>query len=212
MLLKTKTKTWFVLRYTPNNNNFSHYHPQVCCDASRQSGVGFRWSMWCFAHGSWRQQHACLCRRLWPPLQAAAVSAGPRWLQKERRKCFKIFIIHSQNTINKYSTYEFCCLGCSWTIFQWTELFLSCQHFSVQCCFMSTETIRLIRNGEPRTATSTFTQLLSSDLVRCYFASIYRFVRSASLSGWSCLTPGDTWISYKSHFRTEAPPQMVRCM
>ena len=32
----------------------------------------------------------------------------------------------------------------------------------VQCCFTSTETIRLIRDGEPRTDTSTFTQLLNS--------------------------------------------------
>ena len=28
----------------------------------------------------------------------------------------------------------------------------------VQCCFMSTETVRPIKDGEPRTATSTFTQ------------------------------------------------------
>ena len=34
--------------------------------------------------------------------------------------------------------------------------------FFFRCCFTSTETIRLIRDGEPRTATSTFTQLLSS--------------------------------------------------
>ena len=33
--------------------------------------------------------------------------------------------------------------------------------FSFQCCFTSTETIRLIRDREPRMATSTFTQLLS---------------------------------------------------
>ena len=33
--------------------------------------------------------------------------------------------------------------------------------FSVQC-ITSTETIRAIRDGEPMTATSTFTQLLSS--------------------------------------------------
>ena len=33
----------------------------------------------------------------------------------------------------------------------------------VQCCFTSTETLRTIRDGEPRMATSTFTQLLSSD-------------------------------------------------
>ena len=32
----------------------------------------------------------------------------------------------------------------------------------VQCSFPSTETIRFIRDGEPRTATSTFTQLLNS--------------------------------------------------
>ena len=33
----------------------------------------------------------------------------------------------------------------------------------VQCCFTSTETVRLIRTGEPRTATSTLTLLLNSD-------------------------------------------------
>ena len=31
-----------------------------------------------------------------------------------------------------------------------------------QCCFTATETRRPIRDGKPRTATSTFTQLLSS--------------------------------------------------
>ena len=36
-----------------------------------------------------------------------------------------------------------------------------CDH-SVQCCFTSTETIRLIRDREPMMATLTFTQLLSS--------------------------------------------------
>ena len=34
---------------------------------------------------------------------------------------------------------------------------------SVQCCFTSTETVGTIRDREPRTATSTLTQLLSSD-------------------------------------------------
>ena len=42
---------------------------------------------------------------------------------------------------------------------------------TVQCCFTSTETIRTIRDGEPRTATSTFTQLLSSEIVQCCFTS-----------------------------------------
>ena len=32
----------------------------------------------------------------------------------------------------------------------------------LQCCFTSTETVRTIRDREPRTSTSTFTQLLSS--------------------------------------------------
>ena len=45
--------------------------------------------------------------------------------------------------------------------------------FNVQlCCFTSTVTIRTIRDREPRTATSTFTQLLSSViLVQCCFTS-----------------------------------------
>ena len=36
---------------------------------------------------------------------------------------------------------------------------------SVQCCFTCTETTGTVRDGEPRTATSTFTQLLSSVVV-----------------------------------------------
>ena len=41
--------------------------------------------------------------------------------------------------------------------------FLSVQ---VQCCFTSTETIQATRDGEPRTATLTFTQLPGSDFIR----------------------------------------------
>ena len=37
------------------------------------------------------------------------------------------------------------------------------QTFKVPCCFTSTETIRTIRDREPRMATSTFTQLLNSE-------------------------------------------------
>ena len=37
---------------------------------------------------------------------------------------------------------------------------------AVQCCFTSTETIRVIRDGELRTATSTFTPLLTSEAGR----------------------------------------------
>ena len=44
---------------------------------------------------------------------------------------------------------------------------------SAQCCFTSTETVRTIGNGESRTATSTFTQLLNSErsVVQCCFTS-----------------------------------------
>ena len=37
------------------------------------------------------------------------------------------------------------------------------QRERVQCCFTSTETIKAIRDGESRSATSTFTPLLSSE-------------------------------------------------
>ena len=47
----------------------------------------------------------------------------------------------------------------------------------VQCCFTSTETIRTIRDGEPRTATSTFTQLLSSESERARMSSFVRQTR-----------------------------------
>ena len=36
----------------------------------------------------------------------------------------------------------------------------------VQCCFTSTEAVQTIRGGEPRTATWTFTQLLSSESIQ----------------------------------------------
>ena len=44
------------------------------------------------------------------------------------------------------------------------ELVSAACHVSqvVECCFTSTETIRLIRGRDPRTATSTFTHLLGS--------------------------------------------------
>ena len=39
------------------------------------------------------------------------------------------------------------------------------QHVFFTCCFTSTETVRTVRDREPRTSTSTFTQRLSSALV-----------------------------------------------
>ena len=42
---------------------------------------------------------------------------------------------------------------------------------AAECCFTSTETGGLLGTGEPRTATSTFTQLLSSDRLKHSLAS-----------------------------------------
>ena len=43
-----------------------------------------------------------------------------------------------------------------------------------QCCFTSIETIRTIWDGEQRTATSTFTQFLSSDIREFEFSVALR--------------------------------------
>ena len=54
----------------------------------------------------------------------------------------------------------------------------------VQCCLTSTETIKTIRDEETRTSTSTFTQLLSSDMMvqfQCCFTSTFTQLMS---SGW----------------------------
>ena len=58
----------------------------------------------------------------------------------------------------------------------WTEVFVHVHcAVHVQCCFTCTETIRTIRDGEARTATSSFTQLLSTATV------VRSFVRSFCL-------------------------------
>ena len=45
----------------------------------------------------------------------------------------------------------------------------------IQCCFTSTETMRLVRDGEPRAATSTITQLLSSERSGIQITAIYLY-------------------------------------
>ena len=45
--------------------------------------------------------------------------------------------------------------------------------FFFKYCFTSTETKRTVRDGEPRTATSTLTQLLSSDDCFIFFKCCY---------------------------------------
>ena len=49
---------------------------------------------------------------------------------------------------------------------------------TVQCCFTSTEIIRTVRDGEPRTATSTVTQLLSSDTSCSVLLYVHRAIRT----------------------------------
>ena len=55
------------------------------------------------------------------------------------------------------------------------------QMFSFWRCFTSTETIRIIRDGEPRTATSTFTLLLSSDTS---VGQIRSLISTGEQKGW----------------------------
>ena len=56
------------------------------------------------------------------------------------------------------------------------HLFLLLLLLLLQCCFTSTETVRTVTDGEPRSATSSLTQLLSSEvfvllLLQCCFTS-----------------------------------------
>ena len=53
----------------------------------------------------------------------------------------------------------------------------------VQCCFTSTETLRTIVDGEPRTATSTFSQLLRSETQQFCLGSLYSSLLPARIRG-----------------------------
>ena len=57
-----------------------------------------------------------------------------------------------------------------------------------QCCFTSTETIRTARDREPRTATSTFTQLLSSENYEGSYGRLYTSYCYKSTKHCRCLT------------------------
>ena len=66
-------------------------------------------------------------------------------------------------------------------IFQRALVGVSFYHVQVQCCLTSTETVGTVRDWEPRTTTSTFTQLMSSDSVSSYYLLLYFDVRL-----WAC--------------------------
>ena len=63
----------------------------------------------------------------------------------------------------------------------------------VQCCFASTETIRTIKDGEPRTATSTFTR---SRALMLSVTSVLIIMQNRGYPGYPNL----------SQFNTEAHP------
>ena len=58
---------------------------------------------------------------------------------------------------------------------------------SLQCCFTSTETIRTIRDGEPRTDTSTFTQLYVSCTMCLNMISFASFTYEWNNFGWGVI-------------------------
>ena len=41
-------------------------------------------------------------------------------------------------------------------------------HTALSCCFMSTETMQTIKDGDPRTSTAIFAQILSSSFTLLY--------------------------------------------
>ena len=53
----------------------------------------------------------------------------------------------------------------------------------VQCCFTSTETVRLIRTKKPRAATSTFTQILNSAMQGSTLPQLYEHVPTFGVNG-----------------------------
>ena len=92
--------------------------------------------------------------------------------------------------------------------------------FLLQCCFMCTEILRTISNGEPRTSTSTFTQLLSSGANTRLFNDTLRPQRPYGLFGTG--SPGrpprlshSSWtllpIIYIICFRTAPTCHCYRC-
>ena len=78
--------------------------------------------------------------------------------------------------------------------------------FKVQCCFTSTETVRTIRDGELGTTTSTFTQLLGSDLseVQCCLTSTETI---RTIREWDPRTAASTFTQLCFYFLFLPHPQ-----
>ena len=93
----------------------------------------------------------------------------------------------------------------------------------VLCCFTSTETIRTVRNGDPRMATSTFTRLLNSGRttirVQCCRTSTETIIirtfrdgepRVATSTFTLLLSPADPWVRIQCCFMSTAVVRIVR--
>ena len=89
------------------------------------------------------------------------------------------------------------CIACTASINQQASVTIGCIYYltnqpsmgfsiSFESCFTSTETVQTIRDGEPRTATWTFTQLLRSatQRVQCCFTSTETHRDRTDYSGW----------------------------
>ena len=116
-----------------------------------------------------------------PPPRLLLVECFRKPLMSSPSFCFsnKFSTLLESSTIRKFTRETcFCVTGkVGYLLTGWY------QRGSVQCCFTSTETIRTIRDGEPRTVTSTFTQFLSSVSKRQYPVIISRRHESSAL--WS---------------------------
>ena len=66
-------------------------------------------------------------------------------------------------------------------------------------CFTSTESIRLIRDGEPRTATSPFAQLLGSTTADCVSTLLIAFIFYFLYSAIPCHLLKSNWKPSSSH-------------
>ena len=90
------------------------------------------------------------------------------------------------------------------------------QRVQVQCCFMSTETIRTIKDEDPRTATWTFTQRVQ---VQCCFMSTEtirtikdREPRTATSTFTQVLSSEPALVAGRFYLALFSGPEQTRCV
>ena len=67
-------------------------------------------------------------------------------------------------------------------------------HLWLKCCFTSTETV-VYERQEPRTSTSTFTQLLSSVVLHCWVFFFFTWCLMSSDVGWHIRDNAWAWFN-----------------